>query len=31
MDQLYISNLNSGYGFYWFYWTEVYPLSAADH
>jgi len=31
MDQLYISNLNSGDDFYWFYGIKVYPLSAADH
>jgi len=22
MDQLHVSKVNSGYGFYWFYWTE---------
>lgn len=31
MDQLRILNSGSGFNFYWFYFSRVYPLLRADH
>jgi hypothetical protein len=30
MDQLSLFNTSRGFSFYWFYYTQVYPLQPAD-